>query len=659
MSGSEEKFDDSNWDVLVKDGDLDASVARDGVTNLPWITVVGNNLWTHYRPKFANPILGGTMESRTWNDLVTGLIMDRLIRSIRMRPEERIDTVYQNRTDIQDAVISMLSGQMRTKGFNQGTIDLMATRWKGLIKTQIQMYMRQKAPKVYARWKAIDFAERDALIAQLNSMPAGTINPVDATGGGAGMPASGNASDPIDGLGANVTGGSQNATGGASIPVDPVRNWYVQYTASSVASFASNDDDSPVAWPLIRGDTSWNASRPQTTVSVSTTVESPRWNDMITGIALYRLYKVVTETADATEGATLTSEFLDNISGLVYIQLQVANFTATQMSRSLARVRVLVTAYLRSYIRDLLPNKYTKWKAITPDDEGSVVMGQDETVDPDIGAGDEIVDRDIPVPGNATNTSNPVPSPTSPTTPSPTPAPSPPIGPSPLTPRPRPTQPNTPSQSNEVGTDNMTTPAPTTPAPTTPAPTPGPNGPTAIDRSTDPPVGKAFLDATIVAISAPFATVAQQIALLVANDRKQQYETSALFEETSKEQLAKEAAIQASLRVFLPIAGSSELDDQESSASIQLKADNLLMGRYKPANWPLGNVDNPFWVQNMATVGRRYAPGMYQMPEILSGGNLTDGATLYGSHPSTPVNVHSAYPPPTQPGNNKRKRYKR
>jgi hypothetical protein len=88
-------------------------------------------------------------------------------------------------------------------------------------------------------------------------------------------------------------------------------------------------------------------------------------------------------------------------------------------------------------------------------------------------------------------------------------------------------------------------------------------------------------------------------------------------------------------RPFLATAGTDAFED--SPEADELKQQNLMIGMARPANWPLGNLDNKFWIDNMINEGYRYADPLYPMPEIYSGGNLTDGATLYGTYLPVPA----------------------
>jgi hypothetical protein len=103
-------------------------------------------------------------------------------------------------------------------------------------------------------------------------------------------------------------------------------------------------------------------------------------------------------------------------------------------------------------------------------------------------------------------------------------------------------------------------------------------------------------------------------------------------EEEYKDKLTMEKDRLASLRPFFPVAGTDAFDDQQDDDADRLKHQNLMMGMKKPPNWPLGNVDNKFWLSNLANEGLRYSGELFPMPVLYSGGTLTDGATLYGSY---------------------------
>ena len=90
------------------------------------------------------------------------------------------------------------------------------------------------------------------------------------------------------------------------------------------------------------------------------------------------------------------------------------------------------------------------------------------------------------------------------------------------------------------------------------------------------------------------------------------------------------------LAPFLSTGGVDIFDDLESDESDKLKQENLMMGQYKPPNWPLGNIDNPLWLGNMKNKAMRWGGELETMPMKFKGGSLTEGAKLYGSYSSGP-----------------------
>jgi hypothetical protein len=120
----------------------------------------------------------------------------------------------------------------------------------------------------------------------------------------------------------------------------------------------------------------------------------------------------------------------------------------------------------------------------------------------------------------------------------------------------------------------------------------------------------------------------QQIAL--EQEGLQNYNTSDTYNESQSDHIH-------SLLPFLPIAGTDIFDEQTTLESDKLKQQNLLIGQYRPPNWPLGNVDNPIWLGNLKNLGLRLGSGSsFEMPPRFKGGSLTDGAKLYGSYTKIP-----------------------
>lgn len=90
-----------------------------------------------------------------------------------------------------------------------------------------------------------------------------------------------------------------------------------------------------------------------------------------------------------------------------------------------------------------------------------------------------------------------------------------------------------------------------------------------------------------------------------------------------------------SLRPFFPVMGTDALEEQQTEEADLLKRENLMMGM--TAYNPLGQLDNKFWLGNMANQGMRNMGEMFEMPVLYSGGTLTDGATLFGSYRKRPA----------------------
>jgi len=88
------------------------------------------------------------------------------------------------------------------------------------------------------------------------------------------------------------------------------------------------------------------------------------------------------------------------------------------------------------------------------------------------------------------------------------------------------------------------------------------------------------------------------------------------------------------LRAFMPIAGTVNFEEQETEDADELKIQNLMMGMSKPQNFPLGNVSNKLWVQNMAREGMLIDDPLFLFPPTYQGGSLNDGkSSLYGTYP--------------------------
>ena len=64
---------------------------------------------------------------------------------------------------------------------------------------------------------------------------------------------------------------------------------------------------------------------------------------------------------------------------------------------------------------------------------------------------------------------------------------------------------------------------------------------------------------------------------------------------------------------------------------------HLMQTSAKPMNWPLGNVDNPLWVNRMVTEGMQAGYGYEIMPPVYPGGNMNVGCVPSGCRPSVPA----------------------
>ena len=106
---------------------------------------------------------------------------------------------------------------------------------------------------------------------------------------------------------------------------------------------------------------------------------------------------------------------------------------------------------------------------------------------------------------------------------------------------------------------------------------------------------------------------------------------SEVWKQQLNDKIERDKSAMINLRPFLPIAGTDVFDEQESKESDKLKEQNLLMGMQRPPNWPLGNIDNPLWIQNQIQQGLKWAPNLNETPVYYMGGSLTLGDKLYGT----------------------------
>lgn len=75
----------------------------------------------------------------------------------------------------------------------------------------------------------------------------------------------------------------------------------------------------------------------------------------------------------------------------------------------------------------------------------------------------------------------------------------------------------------------------------------------------------------------------------------------------------------------------------DKAAEIQeerLKAQNALLGMFRPAGWPLGSVDNPLYVSQAIEKDRRFYGPLLGSHAFYQGGSMVDGDRLYGSYRS-------------------------
>ena len=91
------------------------------------------------------------------------------------------------------------------------------------------------------------------------------------------------------------------------------------------------------------------------------------------------------------------------------------------------------------------------------------------------------------------------------------------------------------------------------------------------------------------------------------------------------------------LRPFFPIAGSSDVELQPGDVE-QKKRNAALFSNYKPPNWPLGNMDNQLYFQNLVLQGVQWMSPLDSVPPVLQGGTLYTGAHDFGSMPILPSN---------------------
>ena len=84
------------------------------------------------------------------------------------------------------------------------------------------------------------------------------------------------------------------------------------------------------------------------------------------------------------------------------------------------------------------------------------------------------------------------------------------------------------------------------------------------------------------------------------------------------------------LRPFLPMAGSSDVELRPGENEQKMR-NEALFNDYKPANWPLGNKDNALYLQNLVLQGIRWESPLDNIPPVLPGGSLLQGAQEFTS----------------------------
>jgi len=103
------------------------------------------------------------------------------------------------------------------------------------------------------------------------------------------------------------------------------------------------------------------------------------------------------------------------------------------------------------------------------------------------------------------------------------------------------------------------------------------------------------------------------------------------FVDTLEERIDREKQKIMSLRPFLAIyAGTSEFEEQDNTASTNMKQNNLLIGQI-PFD-PLGLADNAIALSNIVQEGILYMGELETLQTYYKGSTLTEGDTLYGTH---------------------------
>jgi hypothetical protein len=92
------------------------------------------------------------------------------------------------------------------------------------------------------------------------------------------------------------------------------------------------------------------------------------------------------------------------------------------------------------------------------------------------------------------------------------------------------------------------------------------------------------------------------------------------------------------LRPFMPVAGVRDVE--LAPGDIEQKKRNVkLFNNYKPPNWPLGNVDNKLFFQNLVLQGIHWESPLDSLPQVLPGGSLLGPAQEFESDVYIPDNT--------------------
>ena len=85
-----------------------------------------------------------------------------------------------------------------------------------------------------------------------------------------------------------------------------------------------------------------------------------------------------------------------------------------------------------------------------------------------------------------------------------------------------------------------------------------------------------------------------------------------------------------SFRDYIPHAGTMQISADQADDDDSIR-DALMLGMAKPMNWPLGNVDNPLWLQNLSNSGLKQLGRAQMLPALLPGGTINNGTIPAGN----------------------------